>query len=84
MAGNGNFPENRYAISIVEPVRDGIRQGLRVEVYEKLDHFNPGPVYDVKHIRLVGDFPLYDSRKHRDMSLDEVVKKVDEIVEKRK
>lgn len=76
-----HFPENKYMVSIVEPIGDGRRQDVQVEVYERLDTLGEDrPVGGVQHVRFVGDFPLYDPHKNRNLYLDEVTKKISEIV----
>jgi hypothetical protein len=83
-----NFPASPYLIAIVEPVREGMRQPLEVEIYERLEKFHPQkPRYEysgVEHMRFLDSFPLEDSDKKRYLTLDEIVKKVEEITNKRK
>ncbi|MEK6859296.1 MAG: hypothetical protein AABX54_00630 [Nanoarchaeota archaeon] len=76
-----NFYDNKYMISVVEPIKNGRRESLRVDVYEILDPVlsNLTPDSSVKHVRFVTSFPLYDRFGDNQLSLDEIVAKVNEI-----
>ena len=73
-------------ISIVMPVETHIRTTLRVDVYERLDSFNPrDPVSrDAQHVRLIGSFNLYDWRTEKHLTLEQVINQVYELVDKQK
>lgn len=81
-----NFPENRYLISIVEPLINGRRQSEEVEIYEKLDaitHHLDMEIWqasNVEHMRYVGSFPLRFEGTMQVHTLDEIIEKVSQIV----
>lgn len=84
-----NLYHNKYLISIVEPVdAHGVRQPLRVDVYEHLDpvdnsHLGPTDL-SVKHMQWIQSFPLSDRFGENTLSLDEIISKVNELHNTRK
>lgn len=81
-----NFPENKYMISVVEPInRFSRREPLRVEIYERLDTSGrDSPVGGAQHVRFIGDFALYDPENKRYLSLEEVTEKIYNIIKTEK